>query len=157
MIQMKGFSRWRRGLSDFDNEVVYRPGLIHQVPDVLSKLYFPSHTEICKPIDDEISTIGSSPVALEQQLKEKVMLGTFCMDLFFVYEGDDGLLRRQNHWHIDYKKLSYHIVSEEACLWWLTTTSYQDTMTLQECMPPYSRSTIDSRVLLMIALLLVTA
>ena len=48
--------RWRWRLSEFDFEIHYRPGRVHQVPDALSRLISPSTDN--KPVDDEIPTVG---------------------------------------------------------------------------------------------------
>ena len=52
--------RWRLRLSDFDFEIQYRPGRVHQVPDALSCLISPGSDP--KPMDDEIPTFGDHNV-----------------------------------------------------------------------------------------------
>ena len=48
--------RWRLRLSEFDFEIHYRLGRVHQVPDALSRQISPSTDK--KPVDDEIPTFG---------------------------------------------------------------------------------------------------
>ena len=48
--------RWRLRLSEFDFEIHYPPGRVHQVPDALSRPISPSTDN--KPVDDEIPTLG---------------------------------------------------------------------------------------------------
>ena len=51
--------RWRLRLMEFDYEIVYRPGRVHQVPDVLSRLSHPEPAGSEKDlgeIDDTIPT-----------------------------------------------------------------------------------------------------
>ena len=48
--------RWRLRLSEFDFEIQYRPGGVHQVPDALSRLITPGSDP--KPGDDENPTFG---------------------------------------------------------------------------------------------------
>ena len=48
--------RWRLRLSEFDFEIHYRSGRVHQVPDALSRLISPSTDN--KPVGDEIPTFG---------------------------------------------------------------------------------------------------
>ena len=52
--------RWRLRLSEFDFEIQYRPGRVHQVPDALSRLITPGSDS--RPVDDEIPTFGDHPV-----------------------------------------------------------------------------------------------
>ena len=52
--------RWRLHLSEFDFEIQYRPGRVHQVPDALSRLI--SRGLDPKPVDDEIPTFGDHNV-----------------------------------------------------------------------------------------------
>ena len=52
--------RWRLRLSEFDFEIQYRPGRVHQVPDALSRLITPESDP--KPVDDEIPTFGDHNV-----------------------------------------------------------------------------------------------
>ena len=47
--------RWRLRLMEFDYEVIYRPGRVHQVPDALSRLEQPE-TDDDREVDDEIPT-----------------------------------------------------------------------------------------------------
>ena len=49
--------RWRLRLSEFDFTIQYRPGIIHQVPDALSRLISPRGNED-SPVDDEVPTYG---------------------------------------------------------------------------------------------------
>ena len=49
--------RWRLRLYEFDFTVKYRPGLVHQVPDALSRDLTPDGNDN-KPIDDEVPTYG---------------------------------------------------------------------------------------------------
>ena len=48
--------QWRLRLPEFDFEIHYRPGRVHQVPDALSILISSSTDN--KPVDDEIPTFG---------------------------------------------------------------------------------------------------
>ena len=52
--------RWRLRLSEFDFEIQYRPGRVHQVPDALSRLITPGSDQ--RPVDDEIPTFGDHNV-----------------------------------------------------------------------------------------------
>ena len=54
--------RWRLRLSEFDFEIQYRPGRVHQVPEALSGLITPGSDP--KPFDDEIPTFGDQNVLL---------------------------------------------------------------------------------------------
>ena len=49
--------RWRLRLSEFDFTVKYRPSLVHQVPDALSRILTPEGNDD-EPIDDEVPTYG---------------------------------------------------------------------------------------------------
>ena len=49
--------RWRLRLSEFDFTVKYRPGLVHQIPDALSRILTPEGNDD-KAIDDEVPTYG---------------------------------------------------------------------------------------------------
>lgn len=49
--------RWRLRLSEFDFAITYRPGLVHQVPDALSRVLTPRGVEP-NPVDDEVPTYG---------------------------------------------------------------------------------------------------
>ena len=49
--------RGRLRLSEFDFTVKYRPGLVHQVPDALSRVFTPDGNDD-KPVDDEVPTYG---------------------------------------------------------------------------------------------------
>lgn len=75
--------RWKLRLSQFDYEVLYRPGLDHHLQYVLSMPPHSSCTQICKLIDDSIPTFKPSPATREQQLKEKGVICTFALDSFF--------------------------------------------------------------------------
>lgn len=57
--------RWRLRLSEFDYEVLYPPGLVHQESEASSRLLHSSNTPDCHSIDNKISLFESSPVALE--------------------------------------------------------------------------------------------
>jgi hypothetical protein len=46
---------------EFDYEIVYRPGRVHQVPDALSRLTLPDY-EIDDEVDDEIPTFEFKPL-----------------------------------------------------------------------------------------------
>ena len=46
-------TRWRLRLSEFDFEIQYRPGRVHQVPDALSRLIRP-HANDAPDVDDDI-------------------------------------------------------------------------------------------------------
>ena len=49
--------RWRLRLMEFDYEIVYRPGRVHQVPDALSRLPQPEDAEgVADDVDDTIPT-----------------------------------------------------------------------------------------------------
>ena len=50
--------RWRLRLCEFDFTVKYRPGLVHQVPEALSRILTPEGNEE-KPINDEVPTYGN--------------------------------------------------------------------------------------------------
>ena len=54
--------RWRLRLMEFDYEVVYRPGRVHQVPDALSRLPSDPQQEP-EPIDDDIPTFEDAQPA----------------------------------------------------------------------------------------------
>lgn len=75
--------RWSLRLSELNYEVIYRPELIHQVLDALSRLICPSDTYESESVDDEIPTFESDPAALQQWLKGKGMLVTSCLARFF--------------------------------------------------------------------------
>ena len=53
--------RWRLRLSEFDFEIQYRPGRMHQVPDALSRLLTPGGSDDL-PVDDDIPTFGDHNV-----------------------------------------------------------------------------------------------
>ena len=53
--------RWRLRLSEFDFEIQYRPGRVHQVPDALSRLLTPGGSDD-RPVDDDIQTFGDQDV-----------------------------------------------------------------------------------------------
>lgn len=63
-------------MNEFDFEVLYLVGLVHQEPDALTQLPHPSDTQEYDPIDDDVRTFASSATALRQWLKEKRVLGT---------------------------------------------------------------------------------
>lgn len=46
--------RWRLILMESDNELLYSPGRVHQVPDALSRLEFPEEAETHAEVDEEI-------------------------------------------------------------------------------------------------------
>ena len=48
--------RWRLRLSEFDFEIQYLPGCVHQVPDALIRLISPGSD--LEPVDDESPTFG---------------------------------------------------------------------------------------------------
>ena len=50
--------RWRLRLMEFDYEIVYRPGRVHQVPDALSRLLREGGAKDAATIDEEISSFG---------------------------------------------------------------------------------------------------
>ena len=52
--------RWRLRLSEFDFEIQYRQGRVHQVPDALSRLITPGSDP--RPVDNEIPTFGDHNV-----------------------------------------------------------------------------------------------
>lgn len=49
--------RWRLRLSEFDYEIIYRPGRVHQVPDALSRLPRAPQHEQDFDVDDEVPAI----------------------------------------------------------------------------------------------------
>ena len=61
--------RWRLRLSEFDFEIKYRPGRVHQVPDALSRLITPGSDP--KPVDDEIPTFGDHNVLVTTRAKTR--------------------------------------------------------------------------------------
>ena len=50
--------RWRLRLMEFDYEIVYRPGRVHQVPDALSRLLREGGANDDATIDEEIPSFG---------------------------------------------------------------------------------------------------
>ena len=52
---------WRLRLSEFDFEIQYPPGRVHQVPDALSRLLTPGGSDD-RPVDDDIPTVGDHDV-----------------------------------------------------------------------------------------------
>ena len=58
-------TRWRLRLSEFDYEVTYRPGRVHQVPDALSRIST-SGTDN-SPVDDEIPSFNATMVVTRSQ------------------------------------------------------------------------------------------
>ena len=50
--------RWRLRLMEFDYEIIYRPGRVHQVPDALSRVLLGPGTEQESDVDDEIPSFG---------------------------------------------------------------------------------------------------
>ena len=67
--------RWRLRLSEFDFEIHYRPGRVHQVPEVLSRLISPFTDN--KPVVDEIPTFGDhqDPVLVTTRSRNAVADG----------------------------------------------------------------------------------
>ena len=55
--------RWRLRLPEFGFTITYRTGLVHQVPDALSRLISPDGSDD-KSVDDEIPTYGDHEHAL---------------------------------------------------------------------------------------------
>ena len=49
-------NEWRLRLMEFDYEIVYRPGRVHQVPDALSRLLREGGAEDDATIDEEITS-----------------------------------------------------------------------------------------------------
>ena len=49
--------RWRLRLSELDFTTQYRPGIVHQVPDALSRIISPQGKDD-RPVDDEVPTYG---------------------------------------------------------------------------------------------------
>ena len=61
--------RWRLRLLDFDYEVLYRSGRVHQVPDALSRLLHEDGDEEESDIDDELPTFPiGKPATVEDIL-----------------------------------------------------------------------------------------
>ena len=58
-------TRWRLRLSEFDYEVTYRPGRVHQVPDALSRIST-SGTDN-SPVDDKIPSFNATMVVTRSQ------------------------------------------------------------------------------------------
>jgi len=50
--------RWRLRLMEFNYEIVYRPGRVHQVPDALSRIPQPDRPEEDDEVDEELPTFG---------------------------------------------------------------------------------------------------
>lgn len=66
--------RWRLISSGSDNEGLFFPGMVYQVPNNLSRLLHPLDTCDCKSIDKEVSTFDSSFFTSDDQLKTKRVL-----------------------------------------------------------------------------------
>ena len=49
--------RWRLRLLEFDFTIQYRPGIVHEVPDELSRMISPQGNDD-RPVDDEVPTYG---------------------------------------------------------------------------------------------------
>ena len=49
--------RWILRLSEFDFTIQYRPGIVHPVPDALSRIISPQGNDD-RPVDDEVPTYG---------------------------------------------------------------------------------------------------
>lgn len=69
--------RWRLRLRGIDYKVLECPGLVHQVPDIITRLIQLSNTKDCEQRDDDIRTIDSSAATSEQQLKDEGVLVSF--------------------------------------------------------------------------------
>lgn len=74
--------KWILHLGELEYEVLYFTGLVHQLPDSLSRLINPSDTQKYESIEDEIFTFESSSAGLKQ-LKEKGEPGTSLLDNSF--------------------------------------------------------------------------
>lgn len=63
---------WRNlNLNEFGYEFIYRPGLVQQIPDALSRLFTYQLIESTRITNFKMSTFESSFVALEKWLMEK--------------------------------------------------------------------------------------
>lgn len=76
-------TKWRLRFSEFEHDILYRPGLVHEERNAFSRLLHPSHTQTCEPADDDNHTIESSPIATGKWLNEMEVLGTPSWDNSF--------------------------------------------------------------------------
>lgn len=58
-------------LIEFNSEVLYYPGLDHQVLDAFSSVLHASATQNCVPINDEIPRIESSSTTVKQSAERE--------------------------------------------------------------------------------------
>ena len=59
-------TRWRLRLAEFDYEITYRPGRVHQVPDALSRIETSGVDK--SPVDDEIPSFDPTMVVTRSQM-----------------------------------------------------------------------------------------
>ena len=55
--------RWRLRISEFDFTIQYRSGIVHHVPDALSRIISPQG-DVDRPVNDEIPTFGDHEIVL---------------------------------------------------------------------------------------------
>ena len=68
--------RWRLRLLEFDYEVMYRPGRVHQVPDALSRLIRDEKDDSESDIDDELPTFPTGKSATVSDILHVVQVIT---------------------------------------------------------------------------------
>lgn len=84
--QNRRLRRWSLRLSEFNDEVLYRPGTVRQIPDSVPVLPMPVDTQGCEPINDVVPTFEQSSDVLVQRLMEQGVLGTFSMNNFLCHQ-----------------------------------------------------------------------